>query len=138
MALAGVFPPDRFPYPSADVLARWHLVLADPDTVVEVITADAGGLACLVAYDAAGTLRHLAVAPALWGAGLGERAVRHAVAALRTRGCSELRLWCLEENSRARRLYRRLGWVTTGSTQPAPWPPYPTELEYALAGPVLG
>ena len=129
-ALGHVFPPDRHPYPSADVLARWHLVLADPDTFVLVVDRDPG-LDCVVAYDAAGTLRHLAVDPGRWGLGWGEWAVRHAVEAMSGLGLSELRLWCLAENRHARRLYERLGWRVTGATQPAPWPPYPVEVEYA-------
>ena len=133
-ALGHVFPADRFPYPDADVLARWHLVLGDPDTVVEVMDApDAGRpceLVCLVAHDAHGTLRHLAVAPVWWGRGLGAVAVRHAEAALRAAGHRELRLWCLADNRRARSLYERHGWRPTGEERPAPWPPYPTEVGY--------
>lgn len=135
-ALGQVFPPDRHPYPSGDVLARWHLVLADPDVVVEVIDGVAG-LRCLVAHDAAGTLRHLAVAPEEWGRGLGRLAVERAVAALRACGHPSPRLWCLADNDRARGLYEHLGWRPTGAAQPAPWPPYPTELEYALDPPRL-
>ncbi len=133
-AFGHVFPVDRFPYPEADVLARWHLVLADPDTVVEVVDAHGdgpGGLVCTVAYDAHGTVRQLAVAPEEWGRGLGSAALRHAEAALAAAGHRELRLWCLAENRRARALYERHGWQSTGETQPAPWPPYPTEVGYA-------
>ncbi len=129
--LGHVFPEDRFPYPDDGVLARWSLVLDDPDTVVDVLDATDATLDCVVAYDDAGTVRHLAVAPARWGRGLGARAVRHAEAALRAAGRRELRLWCLVENARARALYERLGWDPTGATQPAPWPPYPTEMEYS-------
>lgn len=131
IGLAHVFPEDRFPYPDSGVLARWQLVLADPDTVVDVLDGSEGTLDCVVAYDTGGTVRHLAVAPPLWGRGLGTRAIRHAESALGARGRHDLRLWCLEENARARRLYERLGWAATGATQPAPWPPYPTEMEYA-------
>lgn len=133
-ALAHVFPPDRHPYPAADVLARWHLVLADPDTTVVVVDGT-DRLDCVVAYDAFGTLRHLAVDPGSWGRGCGERAVLHAVAAMLAAGAVDLRLWCLAENRRARRLYERLGWEVTGATQTAPWPPYPVEVEYALDRP---
>lgn len=135
-ALGHVFPPDRYPYPESDVLARWHLVLADPTAVVEVVdTLDpslGSGLSVLVAYDAQGTLRHLAVDPAHWGAGLGKVAVARAVAAMRGLGLPAARLWCLAENARARALYERLGWRVTGSAQQAPWPPYPVEVEYRL------
>lgn len=132
-ALGHVFPADRFPYPEADVLARWHLVLSDPDTVVEVVdVADGSGeLACMVAHDAHGTVRQLAVAPGRWGEGLGSAALGHAEAALASAGHREVRLWVLAENHRARSLYERHGWRPTGESQPAPWPPYPTEVGYA-------
>lgn len=135
--LGHVFPPERFPYPEADVLARWHLVLADPSVVVEVSAGHVGlddrsGPAVLLAYDAEGTLRHLAVDPASWGHGLGEAAVSRALAALRDQGLRTARLWCLAENDRARALYERLGWRVTGAEQEAPWPPYPREVEYTL------
>ena len=130
-ALAHVFPPERHPYPADDVLARWYLVLVDPDVVVEVVDGDSG-LRCLVAHDAHGTLRHLAVAPDSWGQGLGRLAVDRAVTALRACGGGTPRLWCLAENHRARRLYEHLGWRPSGAEQPAPWPPYTTEMEYFL------
>ena len=41
------------------------------------------------------------------------------------------RLWVLEANGRARRLYESLGWRPSGTTQECPWAPYPTEVEYA-------
>jgi GNAT superfamily N-acetyltransferase len=130
--LGHVFPADRFPYPEADVFARWHLVLADPDTAVEVVDApDGPGLLCMVAHDAHGTVRQLAVAPERWGEGLGSTALRRAEAALAAAGHREVRLWVLAENRRARSLYERHGWRATGETQPAPWPPYPTEVGYA-------
>jgi GNAT superfamily N-acetyltransferase len=132
-ALTHVFPPERYPYPAADVLARWHLVLADPDTEVVVLDGEEG-LDAAVAYDASGTLRQLAVTPSRWGTGLGTHAVRHAVSVLRRRGHDRPRLWCLADNVRARAFYERLGWRVTGETQPAPWPPYPTEVEYVLVG----
>jgi GNAT superfamily N-acetyltransferase len=130
-ALGHVFPPDRHPYPSDDVLARWHLVLADQGVMVELAVDDRGPV-CLLAYDEYGTLRHLAVAPRAWGQGLATAAVTRAVRAWRTAGHRDARLWCLAENHRARGLYERLGWRLTGLSQPAPWPPYPTEMEYAL------
>lgn len=130
-ALGHVFPPERYPYPADDVLARWHLVLLDPDVVVEVIDGEAG-LRCAVAHDGQGTLRHLAVAPGEWGRGLGRLAIARAVATIRAGGCATPRLWCLVDNHRARRLYEHLGWQPTGAEQPAPWPPHPTEMEYEL------
>jgi GNAT superfamily N-acetyltransferase len=119
--LAHVF--GELPYPDDDVLARWALLLDDPDVVVEVVE-DELGLVALVAHDGS-TLRHLAVRPDHWGAGLGREAFARAEAA------GARRLWVLEANERARRLYDSVGWRPSGTTQECPWAPYPTEVEYA-------
>jgi GNAT superfamily N-acetyltransferase len=119
--LAHVF--GDLPYPDDDVLARWVLLLDDPEVVVEVAEDDEGPVA-LTAHDGS-SLRHLAVRPDHWHAGLGREGVARAEAA------GACRLWVLADNGRARRLYESLGWAPTGQSQECPWPPYPTELEYA-------
>jgi GNAT superfamily N-acetyltransferase len=118
--LAHVF--GDLPYPDDDVLARWVLLLDDPEVWIEVVE-DEAGLVALVAHDGS-TLRHLAVRPDHWSAGLGREAFARAEAAGATR------LWVLEANARARALYEALGWRSSGASQECPWPPFPTELEY--------
>ena len=119
--LAHVF--GALPYPDDDVLARWALLLDDPTCVVEVVE-DEQGLVALAAHDGT-SLRHLAVRPDHWSAGLGREAFARAEAA------GARQLWVLADNGRARALYESLGWAPTGVSQECPWPPYPTELEYA-------
>ena len=119
--LAHVF--GELPYPDDDVLARWALLLDDPEVVVEVVDDD-HGLVALAAHDGS-RLRHLAVRPDHWSAGLGREGFVRAEAA----GAS--RLWVLADNDRARGLYGSLGWEPSGLSQECPWPPFPTELEYA-------
>lgn len=119
--LAHVF--GALPYPDDDVLARWALLLGDPTVVVEVVE-DEHGLVALAAHDGS-TLRHLAVRPDQWGSGLGREGFARAEAA------GARRLWVLEANGRARALYESLGWTPSGVTQECPWPPFPTEVEYA-------
>lgn len=119
--LAHVF--GDLPYPDDDVLARWVLLLDDPEVVVEV-AEDEDGLVVLAAHDGE-NLRHLAVRPDHWGSGLGREGFARAEAA------GARRLWVLADNARARRLYESLGWRPSGVTQECPWPPFPTELEYA-------
>lgn len=131
-SLQHVFPPERFPYPADEVLARWIDVLTEPDVVVEVTDAEGGGLACCMARDAT-TVRHLAVRPDHWGTGLARAALTRAVEGIRSAGSGRARLWCLRENHRARGLYEHLGWSETGAVQQAPWPPHPDELEYSLS-----
>jgi len=119
--LAHVF--GDLPYPDDDVLARWVLLLDDPDVVVEVVEDDAG-LVALAAHDGS-SLRHLAVRPDHWGSGLGRDGFARAEAA------GARRLWVLADNGRARALYESCGWQPSGTSQECPWPPFPTELEYA-------
>ena len=119
--LAHVF--GDLPYPDDDVLARWALLLEDPEVVVDVVEDDQG-LVVLAAHDGS-SLRHLAVRPDHWSAGLGREGFARAEAA------GARRLWVLEDNLRARTLYESLGWRPTGEQQECPWAPFPTELEYA-------
>jgi RimJ/RimL family protein N-acetyltransferase len=128
-ALGHVFPPDRYPFPDDDVLARWALVLDEPGVCVLVRDAEDGGIDLFAAYDDY-TLRHLAVRPDVWGSGLASQAIETALHAMDQRGSTVAELWCLEENRRARRLYEYLGWRATDDRRPAPWPPHPTELRY--------
>lgn len=127
-ALGHVFPPERYPFPDDDVLARWALVLDEPGVVVRVAEDD-GGLVAVAAYDDS-TLRHLAVRPDHWGDGLATTAIETALHAMDLRGSTIASLWCLEENHRARRLYEYLGWRATEDRREAPWPPHPVEMRY--------
>ena len=119
--LAHVF--GALPYPDDDVLARWALLLDDPTVVVEVVE-DEQGLVALAAHDGT-SLRHLAVRPDHWSAGLGR------VAFARAEAAGARSLWVLADNARARALYESLGWAPSGASQECPWPPHPIELEYA-------
>ena len=113
----------ELPYPDDDVLARWALVFTDPTVVVEVVEDDLG-LVALTAHDGS-ALRHLAVRPDRWSTGLGREGLERATAT------GARRLWVLADNTRARRLYESLAWRPSGESQECPWPPFPTELEYA-------
>jgi GNAT superfamily N-acetyltransferase len=135
LGLAHVFPAAEHAFPDREVLERWTRTLAEPDVVVEVIESETGLLA-FTAYDAT-TLRHLAVHPSHWGAGLGRSGVERAVSAIAAGGADEALLWCLEANHRARDLYRSLGWEETGVRRRAEWPPYPMEGRWRLRlGPI--
>lgn len=129
-ALGHVFPPERFPFPFDAVLSRWRLVLEDRSATV-LVTERPGGLSAYAAYDDR-TLRHLAVHPDHWGEGLARTAITQALEAIAAGGAERATLWVLAENHRARGLYEHLGWSATGEQQAAPWPPHPTELEYAV------
>jgi RimJ/RimL family protein N-acetyltransferase len=129
-ALSHVFPPDRYPFPDDDVLARWRLVLDDPSAVVLVVDdPESEDLIAYAAYDDT-TLRHLAVRPDHWGEGLATTAIETVLHAMDLRGSTLASLWCLRDNHRARKLYEYLGWTVNGEQREAPWPPHPCELRY--------
>lgn len=127
-ALGHVFPPERFPFPDDAVLARWALVLEQPDVAVLVLDGP-GGLVAYAAHDDC-WLRHLAVHPEHWGGGIATAAVEAAVRGIDARGSTVAHLWCLEENHRARRLYEYLDWRATAERRAAAWPPHPMEVRY--------
>jgi len=129
-ALGHVFPPGRYPFPDAAVLARWRRTLADPAVRVLVVDdPDSAGLIAYAAFDA-DTLRHLAVRPDHWGRGLATSAIEAVLHEMDLRGSTMASLWCLQENHRARALYEYLGWQVTEDRRSAPWPPHPAEVRY--------
>jgi len=130
VGLRHVFPPERYPFPEDDVLARWALVLDEPGVQVLVRDAQEGdGLDLFAAYDDR-SLRHLAVHPGQWGSGLATTAIETVLRCMDERGTTIAELWGREENTRARRLYEYLGWRAEQDRRPAPWPPHPTEMRY--------
>jgi GNAT superfamily N-acetyltransferase len=129
-ALAHVFPPDRYPFPTRAVTDRWRTALAAEET--SVLLAERGGRAVGLACVAAGWLRGLFVVPDSWGSGLADRLHAAAMTIVRAEGNSRCRLWVLEDNHRARRFYLRQGWRPDGRHQATPFPPHPIEVGYAL------
>ncbi len=140
VALAHVFPPDEHLFPEAAVEQRWVTTLEDPsvDAWLLLRRSTGGGASAeepvaLVAHDDT-WVRHLAVRPEAWGAGIGSALLRLAADGVAYRG-GEPRLWCLRANERARGMYLRRGWAATGLERTAVWAPYPVEIELVLAGP---
>lgn len=130
-ALGHVFPPGMYPFPSAEVLAKWQAALEEPGVRVLVLddaelSDGTSRLACFVAHDEQ-LLRHLAVHPARWGTGLAREAMDEAVA-----GMNDPRLWCLADNDQAIGFYEHLGWRRTGRTQVSDYAPFPDEVEMVL------
>jgi GNAT superfamily N-acetyltransferase len=70
--------------------------------------------------------------PEARGNGYADALVRGVVEWARRTGAAEVRLWATDTNEPARRVYDRLGFTPTGTTQPLPSDPTLTESEYAL------
>jgi ribosomal protein S18 acetylase RimI-like enzyme len=57
------------------------------------------------------------VSPDAWGAGAGTALLHETLRMIRKRGTSEVMLWCIAGNQRARKLYERHGFVATGESR---------------------
>ena len=57
------------------------------------------------------------VSPDKWGQGIGQELLSAAVARARGNGFSELTLWVLDANQRARTFYEKFGFASDGSTK---------------------
>ena len=103
------FFPDVALTPSAAILGdQWR---ADVDGAHEVTVAvDGSGVVGSVVARPGGELARLHVHPTRWRAGIGQRLHDRAVDVLRTTGYPEARLWVIDRNEPARRLYERAGW----------------------------
>jgi GNAT superfamily N-acetyltransferase len=130
-AFVDIFPPDLFPYPEADVLARWQLELGRDD-LVTVVDERAGAVTGYAA-SAYEWLEHLGVVPELWGTGLADDLHDVALGDIAGRGHDHALLWVLEDNARARRFYERRGWRPTGRRSSAEFPPHPPEIQLRRA-----
>jgi GNAT superfamily N-acetyltransferase len=129
-ALAHIFPPERYPYPIAEIRQRWSDALAHPVMTVFVAeqdTAIGGVAACRAEW-----LDGLYVRPALWGRGVGRELHDEVLDRLRAGGSARCHLWVLEHNDRARRFYERLGWRENGDTRVVPFPPNPIDVGYTI------
>jgi GNAT superfamily N-acetyltransferase len=129
-ALTHIFPPERYPYPIAEIRQRWRDALADP--VIAVLVVEQDGVIVGVAACRAEWLDGLYVVPALWGHGVGRELHDEVVDRLRAGGSARCHLWVLEHNDRARRFYERLGWRQNGDTRVVPFPPNPIDVGYSI------
>jgi GNAT superfamily N-acetyltransferase len=128
-SFAHVFDQSRYPFPSDEIRELWREALSDPD--VEIYVAENEGRATGCAAVAGDFLRSLYVLPAQQGSGVGSTLHDLALERLRARGCTWGKLWTLEENWPARRFYERRGWELTKETRVVPFPPNPTDVQYA-------
>lgn len=125
--LSHVFPPDRFPYPVADVTARWRRLLRDRTVAIRVLEVQGEPIGYL-AYDSE-ALRHLGVLPEHMRHGFGSWLLAYATADMFDRGVARARLWVLGENATARRFYAARGWRESSRRRRSEFPPHPEEVE---------
>ncbi len=107
------------PFPDDAVREAW---CSFPGTV---LVAERDGRAVGIAGIDGEWLHGFYVLPEYWGAGVADELHEAAV----ERGVT--RLWCLEENHRARRFYERRGWGLNGETRVVEYPPNPLDVGYS-------
>jgi GNAT superfamily N-acetyltransferase len=129
-AYAHIFPPERYPFPHAGVLARWTAALQEhaTRTIVAELDDHPVGFACVRPE----WLVALYVVPEAWGGAVAPALHDRAVEIVRELGSERCSLWVLEDNRRARRFYERRGWRQNATTRIVPWPPEPVEVGYTL------
>ncbi len=132
-AFAHIFPPDRYPFPSAEIRELWADALVDQDveTYLGLVADEPAGVVSV----GHGMLRRLFVVPDLQGTGLGSELHDFGLARLVALGATEARLWTLAGNRGGRRFYERRGWTESGATRIVPYPPSPLDVEYRRALP---
>jgi GNAT superfamily N-acetyltransferase len=129
-AFAHVYPPERYPFPDDAIREVWAEALADPE--VEVYVAEVDGAAAGAVSVGRGFLSTLYVLPGVQGRGVGSALHDLALERLRAHGVREARLWTLSENHSGRQFYERRGWTLTDETRVVPYPPNPTDVQYAI------
>ena len=118
---AHIFPPDAPPPDPSELCVQWAEVVAGANerTACFVATVDRPGIAGVVVggpdpqESGRGHLSRLYVEPSRWGRGVGRALHDTALDHLRTAGFRTASLSVLEDNTRARSWYERLGWRPT-------------------------
>jgi GNAT superfamily N-acetyltransferase len=124
---ANIFPQDRFPYPDEEIREMLRQQLEDPANAV-LIDDEARGFA-LVGHE---RLQRLHVREHAWGTGVAQKLHTAALETLREQGAGSASLWCLVDNSRARRFYEKQGWRLNGEERIVPFPPHPVDVGYSI------
>jgi GNAT superfamily N-acetyltransferase len=127
-AVPHIFPPELYPYPDDAIRERWRTVPG------RIFVAERDGVPVGVAAVEAEWLSGLYVVPDEWGSGVADALHTAAVEAI-AGAHDAAKLWCLEENRRARRFYEKRGWRPNGETRVVPFPPNPVDVGYSLALP---
>ena len=117
--LAHIYPPAQYPYPDDAVRERWRTFAGT------ILVAEHGAKILGVAGIEDDWLQGFYVLPEAWGTD-----VSHALhAAAIDEGVTKL--WCLEDNHRARRFYEKRGWTPNGETRIVEYPPHPLDIGYS-------
>jgi ribosomal protein S18 acetylase RimI-like enzyme len=132
-ALAHVFPPEQYRYPTASITRRWRDLLSNREMHAYVLELAAGPVG-YVAFDAE-TVHHLGVVPEQTRRGYGSALLEFACMEIYAGGAREAYCWVLTDNHPARAFYRALGWTETGERRHLEYPPHPQCLQLMRRNP---
>jgi len=149
VAYKGIMPADFLESISLDARERsWVASLSRSGRGHYVVIEQDGGVAGFCVYgppregglksNNTGELVALNIAPSAWGKGLGACLIQHVINSAHSFGWDSICLWVVKDNSRARELYERFGFVLdAGEKIEALSPSYDLhELRYVLSFPV--
>jgi GNAT superfamily N-acetyltransferase len=128
LAYAGVFDAEVAPPPLSRFSVRWATLMARPRSWIGVLEIDgepAGAIAVQPSPDAdldahdVGEVCSFYVHPRYWGERRGRPLFEQALAEADALGFTDIRLWVLEANVRARRIYEETGWALDGAAREA-------------------
>jgi GNAT superfamily N-acetyltransferase len=108
---------------------RWRLTNGCSVVATDSAHGDAVGLAGGYLHDGVPELIAMWVHPGSRGTGAADALVEAVADWAREQDAARLRLWVVEGNDRAERVYLRLGFVHTGAAQPVPGNPSLTEVQ---------
>ena len=132
-ALAHIFPPVQYPYPTTAVARRWRQVLSDRlmhTYLLEVGDSPVG----YVAFNG-DTVHHLGVVSTQQRRGYGSALLEFACMEIYAGGTREAFCWVLADNQAARAFYRTHGWTETGERRESEYPPHPESLQLRRQNP---
>jgi ribosomal protein S18 acetylase RimI-like enzyme len=132
-ALAHIFPPEQYPYPTASVTQRWRHLLTDRLMHAYLLVLSDAPVG-YVAFDA-DTVHHLGVVPEQTRRGYGSALLEFACMEIYAGGAREAYCWVLTDNHVARAFYRALGWTETGERRNSEYPPHPQCLQLIRRNP---
>jgi GNAT superfamily N-acetyltransferase len=108
---------------------RWRLRNGCSVVVTDSAQGEPVGLAGGYLHEGVPELIAMWVHPTRRGTGAAELLVEAVADWAREQDAARLRLWVVEGNDRAERVYRRLGFAPTGAAQPVPGNPSLTEAQ---------
>jgi ribosomal protein S18 acetylase RimI-like enzyme len=132
-ALAHLFPPKQYPYPTAEISRRWRRLLRDGRTHVHILQLNDEPVG-YVAFGG-GWLQHLGVLAEHTRRGYGSALLEFASLELFSTAEPEASLWVLTGNEAARAFYRAHQWIETDDRRQSEYPPHPESVRMVRKNP---